>query len=121
MVDRAVSLAANAVAHFATRREELRRIDVPEWDGAVYYRPAMSVREHAAVMAHYDAKREVFDAGVFVTSMILRALDADGKPLFTSASRRQIETEFDPDVVTRIVMEMGFVSETESEADRKKK
>ncbi|MBT8496127.1 MAG: hypothetical protein KJO07_23990 [Deltaproteobacteria bacterium] len=118
-----MSIAANAVAHFKARREELREIDVPEWEGSIWYRPVMTVRERAAIMEHYDAKRQTFDASVFVTALITRALDADGKPVFRSASRLQIETEFDPEVVERVVMQMGILGDgaATSEEDREKK
>ena len=40
-------------------------------------------------------------------SLIMRALDKEGKPLFTPADKQELMREVDPNVILRIVTEMN--------------
>lgn len=99
-----------AEKHFGEKRE-LREIEVPEWGGSVYYYDPPSVRDRCRILECFDREKRTFSADVMVVAFMSRARDADGKPLFTNAgwreAKRRVLDFYDPDVLERVVMEMG--------------
>ncbi|MFQ5510064.1 MAG: hypothetical protein ACE5FN_12140 [Leptospirillia bacterium] len=93
-----------AKAHFREQVSgELGQVDVPEWGTTIYFRPA-SLRDLERVVR---LQRENRMMESLVESIIVRALDADGKPMFKLANKIELMRSVDPDVVVRICNAMG--------------
>jgi len=111
----------NAVAQFHDRLSgELFSIDVPEWStkdekAKVYYKGAMTGRQQAQIFKHYSDGKQV--EAVFM-SLIMRALDVDGKAIWRANELNEMMREYDPDIVGRIVEE---ISATELSVEQVKK
>lgn len=101
-----MSVIDNAKAHY---KEVLGAglqgpIKVPEWDVDVYYKPSANFTQQAQVIELHQAGKSV---EALVMTLILRALDADGKPLFNKANKAELMRSVDPDVIVRIVDEIN--------------
>jgi hypothetical protein len=82
-------------------------IEVPEWgeDGkplVIYYTP-MTLAEKQRL--DYALEREG-RVGRLADALIMKALDAQGKPLYTVADKKALREEVDPDVLARVVVRM---------------
>lgn len=113
-----MSLLDNAIRHFAESVDnELFKVDVPEWDGAVWFK-AVSSMNGVAYQQYYKAVSDPgFDSLVEV--LILRSRKEDGTRMFTRADRTKLMNNVSPDVVTRIVNEMSAIDNTQAEAVKK--
>lgn len=96
-----------AKQHWLAKIAEVRIIEVPEWgtDGEplrIWVRPAtLAVRDKI-----YQAIKDGSLQGL-ATTLVVRARDEDGKPLFSQMDMRDLLNEVDPDVLARIVEEMN--------------
>lgn len=96
------------------RRGELLKINVPEWGSQVeiYYYPTVTVAEKRAMFKHLNVKMEGgFDYDLYITTLIVRARDKDGKRMFSNLDRKRFE-DIDPRVLERVVTEMGGTTAT---------
>jgi hypothetical protein len=104
-----VAVLGAAAAHWRARiGEELRSIEVPEWelDGEpvrVYWRPVLNMREREQIDRKLDAGRIAY----LVESLLVRARDAEGRPLWRELDRERLMREADSDVVLRVVEAMA--------------
>jgi hypothetical protein len=98
---------AAAKAHF---KEVLSQglcgpIIVKEWgDTEVYYKPATNFFQESKIV-ELQAQGKTVDA--LIQSLILRALDKEGKPLFTQGDKQELMREVDPNIILKIVTEMN--------------
>lgn len=83
---------------------EMTKISIPEWDMDVYCRKTYPFREEARII-ELQAQGKTVEA--LVESLIVKALDKDGKKIFTSADRISLMNEADPAVIIRIVGEIN--------------
>lgn len=92
---------------------ELRVIEVPEWPdeeghpSKIFFRPVLNFLEQEEITQLVDQGKKM---EAIVRTLILRAKDADGKPLFRKDQRVELMRQCDPDVVARIVTEMSEAS-----------
>jgi len=94
----------NAKSHFD--KIEVRTIEVPEWDTIIYSTPfTMGEKKSLWKFAKDD------DFEFMVRTLILKALDKDGKKLFDISDKIDLMNKVSPDVITRIVGEIS-VSQT---------
>ncbi len=94
----------NAKAHFD--KLETKVIEVPEWDTIIYATPfTMGEKKTLWKFAKDD------DFEFMVRTLILKALDKDGKKLFDISNKIELMNNASPDVITRIVGEIS-VSQT---------
>jgi homoaconitase/3-isopropylmalate dehydratase large subunit len=94
----------NAISHYRDKLAgELLSIDVPEWDGKIYYRNAINGKKQSAIMSLY-AKNKMIEA--MTMSLIVRALDKDGNPIWHPKELTSVMHEYDNMVVSNIVAEM---------------
>lgn len=112
-----MSALERAEAHFrAQLAEEPSSIEVPEWGEpgsplVIYWRPV-----------NLQTKDRIFQKAAqgslesLVTTLILRARDVDGAPLFREADRLRLMKHVDPDVIARIVTAMNAVQFTVEDA-----
>lgn len=94
-----------AKVHFSERMSGIRCLTVPEWgDAKIYYKPSMNFRDQGAVLKlHGDNK----PADAVIMTLILKAMDKDGKKLFTKSDMTEMSLHIDPEIVSRIVTEMS--------------
>ena len=105
-----------AKSHFRSKiGNELRCIEVPEWEvngepTKIYYRASINFLQQEKIMALSDQDKK---GEAIVESLIQRALDADGKRLFSSASRTELMRSVDPEIIGRVVGEIAGSDENE--------
>ena len=93
--------------------DELRVLEVPEWpdeDGhpsKIYFRPVLNFLEQEEITQLVDQRKKM---EAIVRTLIIRARDSDGKALFRKDQRVELMRQCDPDVISRIVMEMNEAS-----------
>lgn len=80
-------------------------IVVKEWgDTEIYYKPATNFFQESKIV-ELQAQGKTVEA--LLQSLITRALDKEGKPIFTPADKQELMREVDPNVILRIVTEMN--------------
>ena len=105
-----------AKAQFRERLSgDLSSVEVPEWETTVYFKPSMNLRQQEKVLALSSQGKA---AEAIAMTMILRALDEDGKPLFKTVELGEIMRGVDPDVVARIVSEMNADEFSDDEIEK---
>ena len=88
---------------------KLQSSNVPEWvvDGketVIFYKPSMNFKEQGEVLKlHGEGKQ----AEAVAMTFILRAMDEDGAKLFKRANMTELMRSVDPDIISRVVSEMG--------------
>ena len=96
-----------AKAQFSERRtpDSLVSIDVPKWKTTIYYWPDMTLAERREIflLAKQENGNTVLDLEAMAVTLIVRARDKDGKKVFSNAEKRELMTEYDPDVIAEIV------------------
>jgi hypothetical protein len=107
-----MSVIDKATAHF---EEVLGQgltgpIKVPEWDCEVYYKPSTTMFEESKIIELTQANKTT---EALVQTLIMRARDSDGKPLFTGADKHKLMRAVDPKVILRVVGEMGNTDDIE--------
>lgn len=85
----------------------VRHVEVPEWgeDGkplVVYFRP-MTLAEKQKLMT--IGEREGYVARL-ADALVMKAMDAQGKKLFTIEDKQALRNQVDPDVLARVVRDM---------------
>lgn len=79
-------------------------IEVPEWECQVWFKPATTFFQESKVIELQQAGKTV---EALVQTLINRALDADGKPLFNLASKQDLMRGVDPAVILKIISQMN--------------
>lgn len=102
-----MSVMERARAHFREQMTAVNSVEVPEWGDSsgplrIYYRP-MSLKERDQIFRFVS--KDSLES--LVETLIVRARDEDGKKIFRPADRNELMREVDPDVIGRIVAEMG--------------
>lgn len=99
-------LIDKATAHFEDVLSQGLKgpISVPEWDAEIYYKPATTMAEQTKIIELTQAGKAT---EALVTTLIMRARDADGNPLFTGADKPKLMRAVDPKIIMKIVTSMG--------------
>jgi len=96
---------------FKARRspDTLVEISVPEWKTSIWYWPDMTLQERREIylLARQEDGHTVLDLEAMAVSLIVRARDNSGKKLFAMPEKRELITEYDADVISRVVGEMS--------------
>lgn len=95
-----MSVLSQAKEHYKSQiGGELKSIEVPEWNTTVYFRTASNfLQEQTIIKLHQEGKM----AEALVETLIQKALDADGKRIFTQADRDVLLREVDPNVIITV-------------------
>lgn len=100
-----MSLKDNIKAHFKDKvAGELRKITVDEWKTDIYYKSAYSFAVESKII---NLQQQGKTVEALVESILLKALDPDGKPVFASSDRNMLMYEADPSVLLRIAGELN--------------
>lgn len=101
-----MSIIDNAKSHF---RDKLNAglkgpISVPEWDAEIYYKTATTFFQESKVIELQQAGKTT---EALVLTLINRALDENGNPVFQLKDKQTIMRQVDPAIVLRIIQEMN--------------
>ena len=106
-----MSVLEKATAQFREKISgELQFVEVPEWGEPdkplkVYYKPAINFKAQGKILALFKQDK---DEEAVCQSLIIKALDQDGKHIFKQTDMPKLLHEVDPDVVNRILSEMSI-------------
>ena len=106
-----MSVLEKATAQFREKISgELQFVLVPEWGEPdkplkIYYKPAINFKAQGKILALFKADK---DEEAVCQSLIIKALDEDGKHIFKQTDMPNLLHEVDPDVVNRILSEMSI-------------
>ncbi len=111
-----MSIKENAKTQFKDKLSgELLSVEVPEWGDTIYYKAAINGKKQGQIMSLYD-KGKIVDS--VCMSLIMRALDKDGNPIWRPAELQEMLREYDIEVVSRVV---ELIADNESTVDEAKK
>lgn len=78
---------------------DLLSVELPDYELTVYFRPVTNLMQQQKVIELHQQGKIV---EALVETVITRALDADGKKMFSSADRDELLREVNPDFVIQI-------------------
>ena len=94
-------LMAKAKEHFReVMSGELKSFYVEEWDETIYYKKGTNFKNEAKII---ELQNQGKTAEALVQMIVNRCLDADGKRIFTEASKQELMTVVDPEVLVKII------------------
>ena len=108
------SAIEKATNHFRERLNgELLSLDVPEWGEngkpfKIYFKPLINFKAQEKI---FKLVSESKSSEALCMTLVIRALNADGKQLIQEGHMGQLMHETDPDVVSGIVTRMGAESD----------
>ena len=108
------SAIEKATAHFRQRLNgELLSLDVPEWSESgkpfkIYFKPLINFKAQEKI---FKLASDGKSSEALCMTLVIRALDKEGKPLFQEGHMASLMHEVDPDVVSGIVTKMGQESD----------
>ena len=95
-----MSILENVKAHYRSKLSgELQKITVPEWKTDIYYKTAHPFSVETKIIELQQSGKTV---EALVESVILKALDPEGKPMFNKFDKNTLMNEADPAVLMRI-------------------
>lgn len=98
------SILNNATNHFrSAMTQELKEIEVPEWDATIYFKTATTFATEKKIL-DLHSKGEMVEA--LVETLLAKALNKDGSKVFSPADKVVLMREVDPEVIIRVVSEM---------------
>ena len=96
-----MSVLDNAKKHFSDRVSgNLKKITVEEWKTDIFYKPVNNFAVESWII-ELSQKNRLTEA--LIETLILKALDAEGKPMFNRLDKIAMMNEVDPAVITRVV------------------
>ena len=108
-------LLARAKTHWRDKLvAPMESVVVPEWDATIYFKPTTLAQRNRIFKYVNDGSLESL-----VETLIIRALDGDGKKLFNNNDKKALMESVDPDVIVRVINAMNEEPETTVEDARK--
>jgi LytS/YehU family sensor histidine kinase len=108
-------LLAKAKTHW---REKLvapmESVAVSEWDTVIFFKPTTLAQRNTIFRYVNDGSLESL-----VQTLIIRALDEDGRRLFSNADKKDLMEKVDPDIIVNVINAMNEERETTIEDARK--
>lgn len=112
-----MSVLDNAKKHFSERAlGNLQKITVPEWKTDIYYKPVNNFAVESKII-ELTQKNKLTEA--LIETLILKALDAEGKPMFGRLDKMEFMNAVDPAVITRVVSDINTTDMVDFEAVEK--
>jgi hypothetical protein len=111
-----MGIKENATAHFKLKLSgDLLSIDVPEWGSKIFYKGALTGKQQTQIFKLYSQDKQI--ESVYM-SLIMRALDEDGKPIWRTHELNEMMRTYDPDVVSRLIEEIANDEPTVEDAKK---
>lgn len=99
----------NAKSHFKSRLSgELKKITVPEWKQDIYFKGTYPFAVESKIIELQQSGKTV---EALVESVILKALDPEGKPLFTKFDKLALLNEVDPAVLVKVASALNSATQ----------
>jgi hypothetical protein len=90
----------NAKKHFKSKLSgELKKITVPEWEQDIYYKGTYPFAVESKII---ELQQQGKTVEALVESVITKALNPEGKPVFTKFDKLSLMNEVDPAVLVRV-------------------
>lgn len=107
-----MNIMSKATGHFKAKMNGgLECYEVKEWDAKIWFKPSATIKQTEAVMKlHQEGKT----MEAMVETLIMRALDEEGTPLFKSADKFELMNGVDPLVITEVA---GYILSFEPEQE----
>jgi len=86
---------------------DMEKIEVKEWDMDIYCRRTYPFKDEAKVI-ELQAQGKTVEA--LVESLIVKALDKDGKKIFREADRINLMNEADPAVIIKVAGQINNIA-----------
>jgi hypothetical protein len=105
-----MSVIERATANFRDKLSgELLFVEVPEWGEPdnplkIYFKPALNFKAQGKILSLFKQDK---DEEAVCQSLIIKALDKDGKHLFKQTDMPNLLHDVDPEIVNRILNEMN--------------
>lgn len=100
-----MSVIQNAVSDFQSKLANgFLTIPVPEWKTTVFYKKHWSLKEQSPVNK-LSAQGKQDEA--MVEALIIRAKNEDGTSMFKRADKTELMSKVDPEIISRIIIEMN--------------
>ena len=93
------SVLDKAKGHYQAQIKEMNSFEVPEWETTIYFRKVTNLAQEAEVV---ELTRRNKTVEAMVTTIVNKARDEDGKPIFTKHDKATLLNEVDPAVILRI-------------------
>lgn len=96
-------------------KKELKHIDLKLAQGKelrVFYRPVLNVDQQSKILKHFDMQTGGIDTEIFLTSLLVRALNEDGTRMFSDAEKNELRTKVDHSVLQEAFSLMGGALES---------
>ena len=105
-----MSVLNNAKEHFKERLAGgLQKVTVPEWKSDVYFRPSYPFAVEQDIIRLQSEGKTV---EALVETLIKKALDPEGRPMFSKFDKVSLMNEVDPNVIIRVCAEINTPVET---------
>ena len=100
-----MSVLDNAKEHFKSKvRGDLKKMTVEEWKTDVYYKPAYPFQTESRIL---ELQQQGKTVEALVESIIKKALNPEGKPMFHSTDRWSLLNEVDPGVLIKVATRLN--------------
>ena len=100
-----MSLKDNIKGHFKAKLSgDLNKMTVEEWQTDIFYKSAHSFAVESKII---NLQQQGKTVEALVESVLLKALDPDGKPLFNNGDRNMLMYEADPAILLRVAGELN--------------
>lgn len=100
-----MSVIENITGHFKEKLSGgLNKITVPEWKTDIYFKSTYPFAVESKIIALQQQGKTV---EALVESLIVKALDPEGKPLFSKFDKNALMNEADPEVLLRVAGELN--------------
>lgn len=100
-----MSVLENAKTHFKSKLNgELMKMSIPEWKTDIYYKAAYPFAAETKII---ELQQQGKTVEALVESIIIKALDPDGKPMFGKFDKNALMHEVDPQVLIRVATELN--------------
>lgn len=99
------NVLTQAKEHFKGKLSgELKKMTVPEWKTDIYYKSSYSFAAESKII---ELQQQGKTVDALVESVLTKALDPEGKPMFNKFDRNTLMHEVDPNVLIRIATELN--------------
>lgn len=87
---------------------DLHSFYIDEWDTTFYYKKGSNFKQEAKII---ELQNQGKTAEALIQMIVNRCLDADGKRVFTEASKTELMNSVDPEVIIKIVGALSNIDE----------
>ena len=108
----------NATKHFRAKLgNNLKSIEVPEWETKIYYKDVITLKEQSKLVELATQGKTV---EALVETLITKARTEDGTKMFQVADKVVFMNEVDPNVLIRVVGDMNSAAEVPTQDEVEK-